>query len=160
MPAGDLRFLRLGEVAIDQIITQMSDAAVVAHMPLAKRVWDDDFAREFVRAKEACWSRDGLGHWAIYLAETYVGWGGFQKEGPDWDFGLVLRPEFFGLGQRITTKAIEFARSDPRIPYVTFLLPPTRKKLAALGRIGVERMEDVEMDGVRFMKFRLQTCAQ
>ena len=55
---------------------------------------------ELVAAKEACWRRDGLGHWAILANGAYAGWGGFQKEGEDWDFGLVLSPGFFGLGQR------------------------------------------------------------
>ena len=44
---------------------------------------------EFVAAKEECWDRDGLGHWAILSNNRYIGWGGFQKEGDEWNFGLA-----------------------------------------------------------------------
>ena len=70
---------------------------------------------------------------------------------------MVLRPESFGLGYRITRKAIEFAIADERIPYVTFLLPPSRKNLGALARLGARRVDEIEYDGVRFLKFRLET---
>ena len=59
-------------------------------------------ATKFVTKKEEYWVRDGLGHWAFLVDGTYVGWGGFQKDGDEWDFGLVLRPGSFGLGRRIT----------------------------------------------------------
>ncbi|GFE49021.1 hypothetical protein So717_07740 [Roseobacter cerasinus] len=88
----------------------------------------------------------------------YIGWGGFQKEGDEWDFGLVLRPDAFGLGRRISKKAIDFAIADDRIPFVTFLLPPSRKNLGALGRLGAEHVGDVDYGGERFLKFRLNTA--
>jgi hypothetical protein len=108
-------------------------------------------------AKKAYWQRDGLGHWAIFYDGTYVGWGGFQKEGEDWDYGLVLRRECFGLGMAITRKALDFARSDPRIPSVTFLLPPSRTKLAALRRIGAAFEKSINYQNETFMRFRLCT---
>ncbi|MHA1525017.1 MAG: hypothetical protein ACTSY1_11570 [Alphaproteobacteria bacterium] len=112
---------------------------------------------KFVAAKEACWSRDGLGHWAIQRNGTYVGWGGFQKEGDEWDFGLVLKPSCFGLGPRIFKKAIEFARRQEQIPFVTFLLPPSRKNLRGLERLGARFVEEVDYEGARFLKYRLAT---
>ena len=94
-------------------------------------------------AKEACWQRDGLGHWAILCNGAYAGWGGFQREGDEWDFGLVLKPGSFGLGVPITVKALAFARDDDRIPFVTFLLPPSRKHLRWLDRLGAVFIGDV-----------------
>lgn len=44
---------------------------------------------------DACWARYGLGHWAFLAEGRHVGWGGFQREGDEWDFGLVLRPYAF-----------------------------------------------------------------
>ena len=110
--------------------------------------------------KEARWAKDGLGHWAVLADGAYVGWGGFELEGDDWDFGLVLKPSAFGLGMRITQKALAFARDDPRIPSVTFLLPPTRTKLGALARMGARFEGEMTLDGALFRKYRLATGAR
>ncbi len=152
-----LRFVRLPKVPVGEILTHMSDPRVARHMPLLTGKWDAAAVAEFVAAKEACWRRDGLGHWAILDDGAYVGWGGFQKEGEDWDFGLVLTPDAFGLGMRITRKAIAFARADSRIPHVTFLLPPSRKNLGGLARLGAEFVQEVRYDGELFLKYRLNT---
>lgn len=135
----------------------MSDPRVAEHMPLLTAKWTFDDAKKFVAAKEETWQRDGLGHWAFLCNEIYVGWGGFQKEGIEWDFGLVLKPRNFGLGLRISRKAIEFAKADPHIDFVTFLLPPSRKNLGALSRGGAKFIGNIEYDGEVFKKFRLET---
>jgi hypothetical protein len=126
-------------------------------MPLLNFEWDDTAVAKFVATKEAFWNRDGLGHWAIMSDDKYVGWGGFQKEGDDWDFGLVLKPSAFGLGARISRKAIDFAIADKRIPFVTFLLPPSRTNLRAFDRLGAVFVGEQEYDGETFLKFRLET---
>ncbi|WP_419913707.1 GNAT family N-acetyltransferase [Hoeflea sp.] len=152
-----ISFARLPTISTEEILSHMSDPRVAEHMPLLGSPWGEAELRGFVAAKEACWKRDGLGHWAILFNGIYVGWGGFQKEGDEWDFGLVLKPEFFGLGRRIAQKAIEFAIADERIPFVTFLLPPSRKSRGALDRIGAYFVGEVEYDGARFLKYRLDT---
>jgi hypothetical protein len=53
---------------------------------------------------------------------------------------MVLQPDAFGLGARISRQALAFARADDRIPYVTFLLPPSRRNLGALERIGARQV--------------------
>jgi len=126
-------------------------------MPLLTFAWDSDAVAKFVAAKEECWRRDGLGHWAIFCNGRYVGWGGFQKEGDEWDFGLVLKPDSFGLGIFISKMAIDFAKRDERIPFVTFLLPSSRKNLSALERIGAKFVGEIEFHGAKFRKFRLET---
>lgn len=153
----EITFVRLSEIDPAEIVAHMSDPRVAEHMPLLTFAWDAKVAAEFIATKEACWARDGLGHWAFMADDRYVGWGGFQKEGDEWDFGLVLRPDAFGLGGRIARKAIDFATADPRIPFVTFLLPPSRKNLSALGRLGAQQVGEIEYDGARFHKFRLET---
>lgn len=154
-----IQFVRLSEVSIQEIITHMSHPKVAEHMPLLTDPWDAQTAHEFVAAKEATWQRDGLGHWAILENGTYVGWGGFQKEGDEWDFGLVLRPEKFGLGLRIARQALNFAQADPRIPFVTFLLPPSRRNLSALKRLGAVPLGSIQYSGQTFRKYRLETGA-
>ena len=152
-----ITFTRLSEIQPDEIIAHMSDPRVAEHMPLLKIEWDKAAVSKSVADKEACWRRDGLGHWAILFNDNYVGWGGFQKEGDEWDYGLVLKPDAFGLGTRISRQAIEFAFADERIPFVTFLLPPSRKKLRALDRLGARLVGEVEYDGEPFLKYRLET---
>ncbi|MEL6838222.1 MAG: GNAT family N-acetyltransferase [Pseudomonadota bacterium] len=153
----EITFARLTDVEPSEIVDHMSDPKVAEHMPLLDFKWNAKVAAGFVAKKEACWSRDGLGHWAFLVDGKYVGWGGFQKEGDEWDFGLVLRPDSFGLGRRITMKALAFAKSDDRIPFVTFLLPPSRKNLGALRRLGATQVDEIEYDGETFLKFRLDT---
>ena len=154
----EIEFARLSTIELSEIAAHMSDPRVAEHMPLLTSEWDVDAAAKFVATKEACWTRDGLGHWAFLHNGQYVGWGGFQKEGEEWDFGLVLKPDAFGLGRRITKKAMDFASSDSRIPFVTFLLPPTRKNLGALKRLGATQIGEIEYDGSVFLKFRLETA--
>lgn len=152
-----ISFVRLSDIEPAEIAAHMSDPKVAEHMPLLKGEWDTIVAAEFVAKKEAFWARDGLGHWAFLRDGRYVGWGGFQKEGDEWDFGLVLRPEVFGIGARIARQAIKFAIADDHIPFVTFLLPPSRKKLGALDRLGARQVGEIEYDGEQFLKFRLET---
>jgi hypothetical protein len=153
----EITFVRLPVVPPEEILAHMTDPRVAEHMPLLTFTWDRDTVTAFVNAKEACWRRDGLGHWAILAGGRYVGWGGFQKEGDEWDFGLVLKSEAFGLGMPIYRKAIEFARTDDRIPYVTFLLPPSRRSLGALARFGAQYVGETDFSGARFLKYRLET---
>ncbi|MCT8330362.1 GNAT family N-acetyltransferase [Albidovulum sediminis] len=155
--APTIRFARLTEVPLAELVAHMSDPRLRAHMPLLTGTWGDAEAQGFVVAKEACWARDGLGHWAFLADGRYVGWGGFQLEGEEWDFGLVLRPQDFGLGARITRAALDFARSDPRIPFVTFLLPPSRRNLGALRRLGARAAGRQVHTGATFLKYRLET---
>lgn len=153
----EITFTRLPKIEPDEIIAHMSDPRVAEHMPLLTFKWNAAAVTEFVATKEECWSRDGLGHWALLLNNKYVGWGGFQKEGDEWDYGLVLKPEYFGLGPSISRKAIAFAIADERIPYVTFLLPPSRKNLGALKKLGATFVDEISYDGSSFLKYRLET---
>lgn len=152
-----ITFGRLPDVSAAEIIAHMSNPRMAEHMPLLTFNWSEQSVSGFVAAKEECWRRDGLGHWAIYKDGAYVGWGGFQKEADEWDFGLVLKPAEFGLGVRIAKIAIEFAKADRRIPYVTFLLPLSRARLGGLTRLGAKLVGVIDYGGVSFRKYRLDT---
>ena len=153
--AATLRFGRLSEVPLATLLEHMSEPRLRDHMPLLSGTWGETEVKAFVAAKEARWAQDGLGHWAFFTDGRYVGWGGFQKEGEEWDFGLVLRGEAFGLGAEITRKAMVFARTDPRITCITFLLAPSRRNLGALTRLGARFVGEVEYAGSTFRKYRL-----
>ena len=152
-----ISFTRLIEIPVDEIDAHMSDPRVAAHLPLLTSGWDATVREQFLATKEEYWQRDGLGHWAILCDGAYVGWGGFQREAGEWDFGLVLKPGCFGLGMRITKVAIAYAIEDERIPFITALLPPSRTKLAALARHGAVFVGEVDYDGTPFRKYRLET---
>ena len=156
-PARAITFVRLSEVSKDSLLEHMSNPRLAAHMPLLTFQWDHEAVTRFVADKEEAWRRDGLGHWAILCDGRYVGWGGFQKEGDEWDFGLVLKTDAFGLGPTIAKKAMEFARSGDRIPSVTFLVPLSRKHLGALERLGATWVGEIEYGGATFRKFRQDT---
>lgn len=158
-PPPDITFVRLTQVPVEVLVAHMSDPRMAEHMPLLTAPWDRAAAERFVAEKEAHWRRDGLGHAAIYFDGRYAGWGGFQKEGDEWDLGLVLTPEAFGLGPRILRAAVATARADRRIPFVTFLLPPSRRKRGALGRLGARFVGVVDYGGEAFLKYRLETPA-
>lgn len=130
-PRAEITFVRLPKIPRHEIIAHMTDPRVAEHMPLLTCRWDDERADAFVAAKETRWARDELGHWGILASGTYVGWGGFQKEGGERDFGLVLKPSCFGLGLRIARQALAFAVADVRISYVAYLLPLSRKNPVA-----------------------------
>lgn len=154
----ELTFVRLSTIPLDEIVAHMSEPALAAHMPLLTGPWDKPRAADFVAMKEDRWAQDGLGHWAILADGLYVGWGGFQLEDGEWDFGLVLKPSAFGLGMPITHRALAFARADARIGSVTFLLPPTRTKLAALARMGARFEGEITLNGAQFRGYRLETA--
>lgn len=151
----DITFVRLTEISLQDLLTHMSDPRIRIHMPLLQQEWNIDTASRFVLKKEEYWQKDGLGHWAFLQNGDYVGWGGFQKEADEWDFGLVLRPNYFGLGLQITQKAMEFAKHDERIQFVTFLLPPSRKSLRAIERLGATFVGKVLYEEMPFLKYRL-----
>lgn len=151
-----ITFGRLPDISTDTILAHMSDSRLLKHMPLLTPDWDHTAVERFVAAKEEFWRRDGLGHWAILLDRDYVGWGGFQKEGDEWDFGLVLKPEHFGLGSPITRKAMRFARQIAGISSITFLLPPSRNNQGGLERRGADRIGYIEYSGKTFLKYRLE----
>jgi len=149
-------FVRLTDIPAASIREHMSDPRVAKHLPLmTKTEWQDSDVDSLVKVKEACWTKDGLGHWAILSGETYIGWGGFQKEAKEWDFGLVLHPDHFGHGLRITHQALRYAADHPDIFEVTFLLAPSRKNLGALKRFGAEFVGEVNYADQAFLKYRL-----
>ena len=152
---GRIAFVRLTEVPANDILAHMTDPRVGEHMPLLTQKWDLETVKKFIECKEGYWKSDGLGHWAILHNGEYAGWGGFQKEGDDWDFGLVLSTKYFGIGQSVFLEAIKFARADGRIGSVTFLLPPSRRSFGALDRIGAKFSGQVKYQGNIFKKYRL-----
>ncbi len=155
----EIAFTALQDVAQAEILAHMADPRVVEHLPLLTGAFDQALLETFLAAKAEGWARDGLGHWAILSDGAYVGWGGFEKEEDGWDFGLVLTAEAFGLGLKITRKALAVARGDARIARVTFLLAPSRRSFGALKRMGARPVGEITHAGQVFRKFEIDTRA-
>ena len=154
---GPLRLARLPEIPLAEIARHMSDPRVERFLPLLTGPWTEADAARFVATKEAAWARDGIGHWAILSGESYAGWGGIERLGTDWDLGLVLRPDHFGLGFRAVRLFLDTARRDPRISAVSLLLSPKRLHLAGLERLGARRTGFVRLEGERFHRYEIAT---
>jgi hypothetical protein len=147
---------RFTEIVPADWLTLLNDKDVHRHMPLAgDDSWTEPMAAEWAAGKDAQWVANGYGPWALRLGGVFAGWGGFQKEGDEADFGLVLLPAFWGRGVRIFHDLMVRGRELPLDP-VSILLPPSRVRLKGLARLGFEPAGEVYYDGHRFLKFRLR----
>ncbi|GAA6181357.1 hypothetical protein NBRC116594_27950 [Shimia sp. NS0008-38b] len=151
-------FKPLAQTPRPLLIEQLNDARVIAHLPLLHGVFDDAALDRFLEIKAARWEQDGLGHWAFWRDGVFLGWGGFEKEDDVWDFGLVLMPDAFGQGAAITRQALAFARTEPCIDTVQFLLAPTRRSMRALQRIGAREAGEIRHGGQIFRRFLLNVA--
>lgn len=151
---GAFRFVHLPDVEPVAILGHLRNPRLARHLPLLPAEPDMALVEKIIAAKEDCWERDGLGHWAILHNGEYVGWGGFQREGEEWDFGLVLRPEYFRHGEAIAIQAFKWARHHTNITEVTFLLPLSRSE-RALQRLGARPVCISELGGIPFRKWCL-----
>lgn len=149
---GAFGFVRLPNVDPGAILAHLRDPRIARHLPLLPANPDAALVEQMIETKEECWERDGLGHWAILRDGEYAGWGGFQRELDEWDFGLVLRPEYFRQGKAITLQAFEWARRHTNIEEVTFLLPLSRSK-RVLQRLGARSVGICEHDDLHFRKW-------
>lgn len=147
---------RFTDVAPAMWLTLLNDPDVHRHMPLAgDTAWTAAMAEDWAAGKDAQWTANGYGPWALKLDGTFAGWGGFQKEGVEADFGLVLLPACWGHGAAIFRRLLDLGRQLPLDP-VTILLPPSRRRLKGLARLGFEPAGEIVYDGHRFLKFRLR----
>jgi RimJ/RimL family protein N-acetyltransferase len=150
-----LSFHRFTEISPALWLTLLNSHDVHRHMPLAGDDWTEQRALEWAESKDAQWAENGYGPWALKVDGVFAGWGGFQKEGPDADFGLVLLPEFWGQGQMMHMAMIEKAFGELALPSITILLPPSRVRMKGLKRLGYVPDGEIEYDGHRFLKFRM-----
>jgi RimJ/RimL family protein N-acetyltransferase len=131
----------------------LTDPEVHRHMPLGGDDCTEGKAADWAAGKDAQWAENGYGPWALRLDGVFAGWGGFQKEGEDADFGLVLLPEFWGRGMEIGSELLRRGW-EMGLPSVTFLLPPSRR-MRGLGRLGFVPDGEMDYGGYRFLRFRM-----
>tara|TARA_B100001971_G_scaffold202254_1_gene215828 strand:- start:430 stop:987 length:558 start_codon:yes stop_codon:yes gene_type:complete len=152
----DIEFRRLGEVAKSNIVELMNNPLVREHLPLAPGGFDEIDCDHFIAAKEKLWTEHGYGPWAFVIDGQFCGWGGLQPENGEADFAMVLHPNYWGIGKRLFDTIIGLAFGKMGFEAVTALLPPTRKKIRALKKLGFEGDGELIIGGKRFFRYRLR----
>lgn len=153
--AAGIRLSRLAEVSTEDVLDLLNDPGIARHMPLAGDRFDEAAARQWADGKDAQWQQNGYGPWAVIVGDEFAGWSGFQKEGQDADFAMVLKPRFWGLGREIYVRAVGQGFDALGFESIVVTLPPTRKVARVLGRLGFHRDGETEHWGRRFLRFRL-----
>jgi len=150
-----LEFKNLCDIDCAEIIALNTHPLVRRQMPLSDENFGEEECREWVAGKEAQWDQYGYGPWAFMLDGKFAGWGGLQCENGDADLGIVLHPDYWGMGRMIFDEIIRRAFGEMGFESVTILLPPTRTRVKGILRLGFQPDGEVDLFGERFIRYRL-----
>ena len=150
-----IEFKRLTEIAKSEIIELMNNPLVRRQMPLLKSEFTERICEQFVITKEKLWVEYGYGPWAFIVNGRFAGWGGLQPENGYADLALVLHPAYWGLGKVLYNTIIDQAFGTMGFKTVTVLLPPSRKHINGLLRLGFRVDEELIVGDSRFIRYRL-----
>lgn len=156
----DLQFKRLNEVSSADIIALNNNPEVLRQMPLGRPDFDEAKCAAWVAQKESQWTLNGYGPWAFMVDRRFAGWGGLQLEGDDADLALVLHPDYWGLGKAIFDEIVRRAFQEMGLDSITLLLPTTRTRIKGILRLGFRHDAEVDVEGVRFVRYRLLASAR
>jgi len=150
-----LEFKHLREISCTEIIAVNTNPLVRRQMPLSEDQFGEVECKEWVAGKEKQWEEYGYGPWAFMVDGKFAGWGGLQYENSDADLGLVLHPDYWGMGKTIYEEIIRRAFGEMGFKSVTILLPLTRTRVKGILRLGFQPDGEVQIEGERFIRFRL-----
>lgn len=151
----DITFKRLTEVNKLDIIALMNHPFLKRHMPLLSDHFTEADCDRFIAGKEKLWAEHGYGPWAFLVDGKFAGWGGLQPENGEADLGLVLHPDFWGIGKTLYDKIITVGFQQMGFESLTVLLPLSRRRERVLKRLGFLPEGEVELYGARFFQYRL-----
>ena len=151
----NLELKRLSEIDRSEYIALNTHPLVMKQMPLSSSDFDDEACKEWIAGKEKMWEEHGYGPWAFVIDGNFAGWGGFQPEEGDADLGLVLHPDYWGYGKIIYKEVIHRAFGEMGFESVTILFPLTRTRIKWILRLGFQPDGEVEIEGERFIRYRL-----
>jgi RimJ/RimL family protein N-acetyltransferase len=69
--------------------------------------------------------------------------------------GIVLHPDYWGLGKEIFDRLTTFAFEEKGFESVIILLPPSRTSVKGVLRLGFQPDGETELSGERFIRYRL-----
>ena len=151
----ELEFKRMSEVPTSEYVALNTNPLVMKQMPLSDNSFDDEFCKGWIEGKERIWEEHGYGPWAFIVDGKFAGWGGLQPEEGDADLGLVLHPDYWGMGKVIYEEIIRRAFGEMGLESVTILFPPTRTRIKGILRLGFQPDGEVEVGGKKFIRYRL-----
>lgn len=151
----ELAFLPMSDIDPAEYMRLHAHPLVRRHMPLSMDDFNQDDCREWIKGKERMWAEHGIGPWAIMINGRFAGWGGLQLEAGEADLGLVLHPDYWGAGKVIIDTLIRWAFNEKGISSLTILLPPTRKHVKGILRLGFKPDGETLVDGELFIRYRL-----
>ena len=144
----------LNIIAASEIMALHNHPKVRRHLPLAQGEFELTTYHNWLTSKEDLWNNYGYGPWAILIEEQFAGWGGFQSENDDADFGLVLKPEYWGFGKRIYQMMEFIAIHDFKLESITALLPLSRGQTRTMERLGFSADGHLCLTGITFRRWR------
>ena len=147
-------FARLTEVDLDALTELLNEPRNAQHMPLAGTFSTEQTA-EWVAAKDAQWEANGYGPWAVLVAGSLAGWGGFQNEGHGADFALVLAPRWWGHGEVIARELLTRGFEEFGFTHVSIALPYSRNPDPVVARFGFVPNGEITYGNVTFGQYRL-----
>ncbi len=150
-----LEFKPMSAIEPAEYIALHTDPLVRKHMPLIGDDFGEKECIEWIKGKEKQWQEYGYGPWAFVVDGRFAGWGGLQYEAGDADLGLVLRPDFWGMGKVIAIEILRRAFGEMGLESVTVLFPPSRKRIRGLMRLGFLLDGETQIDGELFIRYRL-----
>ena len=150
-----IEFVRLTEVDKTDIIKLMNNPLVRRQMPLTSDNFSTEECIGFVNGKENLWQENGFGPWAFIVDGRFAGWGGLQPEDGDVDVGIVLHPDYWGLGKELFDRITAFAFEEKGFESVIILLPPSRTRVKGVLRLGFQPDGETEIFSERFIRYRL-----
>ena len=150
-----LKFRRLTDVTRAKIIALFNHPKVIRHMPLAKGRFTTSDCDKFIAAKEHMWEEYGYGPNAFLIEGQFAGWGGLQPENGEPDLAIVLHPDYWGMGKLLFNEIIQRAFEIMGFESITALLPPSRKNGKAMVRLGFFEDGEVEIEGQKFVRYRM-----
>lgn len=148
-------FVRLTEVANDDVVALLNEPRNARHMPLVGESFTGATAAAWVAAKDEQWQRYGYGPWAILLDGEFAGWGGFQAEPDGADLALVLHPRYWGSGAAVARATIDAGFDGLGLEVILVSLPYSRRPGGVLARWGFAPDGEAMHGGVRFQRYRL-----
>jgi len=154
VPEAQIDFVRLTEVPLTSVLALLNEPRNARHMPLSND-FTPESAQAWVEAKDAQWSMNGYGPWAVLVDDGFAGWAGFQREENGADFALVLAPGHWGHGGAIARAALDRGFDELDLDAVLIALPYTRSPERAVRRFGFMPDGDVTYDGATFRQYRL-----
>ena len=125
-------------------------------MPLIPDKFSETDCERFIAAKEQLWTEHGYGPWAFAINGQFSGWGGLQPENGEADLALVLHPNYWGAGKKIFEEIVRRGFGDMGFETLTILIPPTRKKIKGLFKLGFKEEGALKVGNESFIRYRLQ----